>query len=342
MGRIAQLLGRSERRQSSQTWVDALLQHRASVAAGETTATDVQALAVVEIAAGLWSRGLAAGVSDRLEAHQLAQIGNDLCRRGNSIWLALEDGSIVAAADWDISGEGVAPETWSYRLTLAGPSGHAVRVAGSDRVLHFRVGVNSRAPYKGRAPWANAPISAALAAKLEASMTEEVGGPVGSILPVPDLKAAAGIAEQLPKLGGRTVLAETTQSGWEAGGRGPVPREWEPRRVGANPPDALRALRADVQASMLAAAGVPVELSAGGSGAGAREAWRRFLHSTIGPVGRIVGAEVGRVLGGDGELSFEQLAASDLTGRARAYRSLRDAGMDDAAARRICGFDIGG
>ena len=219
-------------------------------------------------------------LGSRLKAHQLAQIGNDLCRRGNSIWLALKDGSIVAAADWDISGEGVAPETWSYRLTLAGPSGNAVRVAGSDRVLHFRVGVNSRAPYKGRAPWANAPISAALAASLE-SVTDEKNWAArsdpycrfqtskprpASLNNCPNW-AGARCWPRLPNPVGRLAAAGLFLESGSHAALGQIHRTHSGR-------SGLTCRRA-----MLAAAGVPVELSAGGSGAGAREAWRRFLHS---------------------------------------------------------------
>ena len=87
---------------------------------------------------------------------------------------------------------------------------------------------------------------------------------------------------------------------------------------------------------LLAAAGVPVELVTSRSGTDTREGWRRFLWSTIAPVGRIVAAEAQRVLGG--RIDWAALGASDLAGRARTYRLLRDAGMTDAEARRICGF----
>ena len=90
---------------------------------------------------------------------------------------------------------------------------------------------------------------------------------------------------------------------------------------------------------MLAAAGVPAGLVYQESETGAREAWRRFLFSTIAPVGRLVGAELSRVTGRPLSLDWAGLFASDLSGRSRAYKQLLESGMSDADARRICGFE---
>ena len=83
---------------------------------------------------------------------------------------------------------------------------------------------------------------------------------------------------------------------------------------------------------------MPVELTSPRSSSDSREAWRRFLFATIAPAGVVVAAEARRVLGGAGVVRWEALAASDLQGRARAYRQLRDSGMPDSEARAICGF----
>ena len=72
--------------------------------------------------------------------------------------------------------------------------------------------------------------------------------------------------------------------------------------------------------------------------AGMRESFRQFFFATIAPVGRIVAQEAQRVMGGSGSLDWSALAASDVTGRARAFGSLVKAGMAVDEARRIAGL----
>ena len=90
--------------------------------------------------------------------------------------------------------------------------------------------------------------------------------------------------------------------------------------------------------AVLAACGVPPPLVAPGDGTAAREAWRRFLHGTIHPLGEIVAEEASRKLGIDVGLSFDRLFASDLSGRARAFQSMVNGGMDAGKAAALAGL----
>ena len=68
----------------------------------------------------------------------------------------------------------------------------------------------------------------------------------------------------------------------------------------------------------------------------ARELFRQFLHSTIAPVAEIITPELADKLDTpDLAFNFDSLFASDLTGRARAYGTLVNAGMDPAQAGAI-------
>ena len=67
-----------------------------------------------------------------------------------------------------------------------------------------------------------------------------------------------------------------------------------------------------------AACGVPAALFTTGEGTAPRESFRRLLHSTVQPLGRIVAAELSAKLDADVSLSFDALFAADLSGRARA------------------------
>lgn len=59
------------------------------------------------------------------------------------------------------------------------------------------------------------------------------------------------------------------------------------------------------------------------------------------PVARLVEAELTEKLDAPVTLSFARLGASDIAGRARAWRGLvgKDATMPDADARKIAGLD---
>ena len=131
-------------------------------------------------------------------------------------------------------------------------------------------------------------------------------------------------------------LVETTAAGFGEG-RGAAPmQDWKPRRFGADPPDTLRGLRADVYEAVCAACGVPPQLAMGQSdGTLARESWRRFVMGRVEPLARVWAVELARKLDAPGlALSFRELWAHDQAGRAQAFKSLAAGGMPlaDAAA----------
>ena len=72
----------------------------------------------------------------------------------------------------------------------------------------------------------------------------------------------------------------------------------------------------------------------GSSSTAAREAFRQYVFSTLMPLSKTVIAEAQEKLHPLTELSFKNLSASDLQGRARSFKSLVDGGMSlqDAAA----------
>ena len=104
---------------------------------------------------------------------------------------------------------------WSYRVTLASPSGSVSLELPYSEVLHFRIRVDARYPWRGRSPWQVAQATSGLAAQLEANLTAEQGGPVGSIIPVPNLAGAAGIANELPNLRGHQAGASGSPCAWD-------------------------------------------------------------------------------------------------------------------------------
>ena len=314
--------------------VDALLKQ----ATVETAS--VESLGVTEACAGLWGRSFASATvtpsnmaTSALTPAVLEVIGRRLLLHGEAVLeIRVDDGGeleLVEASSWELEERGA----WLYRADFATPEGTYTRALTADRVLHPRIGSISKQPWQGQSPIPSA--TAKLAATLETKLTQEVGGPVGNVLPLPHKGSVAQLQADIDKLSGRTVLVESTSGGM--GDRLAAPKlDWEQRRIGANPPESMIGLRKDVQASILAACGCPGSLLERSDGTLAREEMRRFLHSTISPIARVVAGEMAAKLDTPGlAFDFKALFASDLSGRARAFQSMVGGGMaiEKAAAQ---------
>ena len=173
---------------------------------------------------------------------------------------------------------------------------------------------------------------------IERRLAEEASTSTGYVLPIPDAgKVPDSLQALLKALKGGLALIETTAQGWGQGKTAAPRLDWQAERLGAAPPDGLISLRQHVRQDVLAAYGVPVGLS---SASGAREAWRQFLAATIAPLAKVVTAELAAKLDApDLALTFEDLRAADIVGRARSYKQLVEAGMDAAKAAAITGLE---
>ena len=87
-----------------------------------------------------------------------------------------------------------------------------------------------------------------------------------------------------------------------------------------------------------AACGIPLSLVDKSEGTGQREGFRRLMHMTIAPLARIVGEELSAKFETEISLSFDQLFAADLAGRARAFQSLVGGGMAVEKAAALAGL----
>ena len=110
------------------------------------------------------------------------------------------------------------------------------------------------------------------------------------------------------------------------------------RGLGAAPGAALIAQAEFASREVYAACGVPLSVVTTSEGTGQREGFRRLLHSTIMPLARIVAEELSLKFETDIGLSFDGLFAADLAGRARAFQSLVNGGMDIGKAAALAGL----
>ena len=230
---------------------------------------------------------------------------------------------------------------WRYRCNLAGPSRQRTKRVDASGVCHLRYAVDPATPWRGVGPLQ----VAALAGKLSAELENALGGRGfwPSRLPAPDPKHGRPrrnchyVALRYSKIPG-AQFSSSRRGDFGAPGGTPSGAGWEPRRLGAEPPAALVNLQLAATNQILAACGVSPSLFSAQSAGAAREAWRQTRYSLLNPLGLLVEAELSRKLETEIELDWIKLAASDISGRARALQSLTGAGMPLAEASKHAGF----
>ena len=201
---------------------------------------------------------------------------------------------------------------------------------------------HTREPHRGRSPISTASVSADLLAYLEKRLSEEASGVHGSVIPTPTETGgtvSGSLEAKIASLKGQLALVPSTAQDWQGKGSGiGSANDWQPRRLGMDPPESEIMLRSDVALSVLSACGVPVELVSKGEGTASREAWRRFLHGSVDPVARLVAQELSEKLETDVTPDLSSLHASDVQAPARAFQSLVGGGMDIAKAVAVTGL----
>ena len=339
----------SEKRDSSFT--DTLIAQIVSQASGATLAKPA-ATGALEASASIVARCFAAAdvnapdqYREALGASTLSMIGRSLIRQGEVLFaIEVHEGRVVLipAASWDIHGEHD-PATWTYRLTLGGPSRlTTLEPVASEAMVHIRLQSDPEQPWRGVAPLASAAIAGRLSAETMQALADEASGPRGMLLPTPvdgNDPTIEALKADIRSLRGKAALVESTSSGWAADGSQQRPRgDWEARRLGAAPGAPLIDQAELASQEIFAACGVPLSLVAKSEGTGQREAFRRFMHATIAPLARIVSEELSVKFETQIGLSFDQLFAADLSGRARAFQSLVNGGMAVEKAAALAGL----
>ena len=115
----------------------------------------------------------------------------------------------------------------------------------------------------------------------------------------------------------------------------PFPLIWDWDR---KPPASLVELVSVASQEVYAACGFNTALWGGSQAASVREAWRLALFGVLSPLGRLVEAELQDKLEDSVTLSWQELRASDLSGRARAFQSMVGGGMEVERAAGLAGL----
>ena len=344
---------RREKRESSFT--DALVTQILASAAGASLAQPT-AIVALECAANLYARGFAAArvqgpawAQRALSPACLALCGRVLIRSGELV-LAIDatDGELRLwpAADYDVHGSFDSGD-WTYRLNLAGPSVFTTRdPVPASGVVHLMYARDPQRPWRGVGPLDAASSTGALAANLKTRLSEEAGGPVGHLLPIPqdgggDDDPLMSFKADIRAAKGRPLLVETTAAGFGEGpGLGAGARLDRPalrRKSHANPADPARR-RGHVGPRRL-------RRNPGVGGVGGRNRSSRRLATIHHGVSRAAVADRGpgalRQAGNGRELRPTGLWAHDLQGRAAAFQKLVAGGVSVNEALTTSGL-LGG
>ena len=329
------------------SYTDTLIAALVSRAQGKTLAVP-SATAALEACAGTVGRGFAASevsgpdtLTRALTPGILEMVGRSLIRHGEVVFLIDTQAGklrLIPAETHDVEG-GPFPEEWEYRLTLGGPSRTVTYdFVPAASVLHFRYAVDASTPWRGNGPVQVAALAGRLSAETVRALAEESSGPVGRLLGIPVDGADATVAAlklDIKNAAGRTALLETGDWG-NAGGDTKV--DLDTKRFGAEPPASLVELLDASTREIYAACGFNAALWGGSQAASVREAWRLALFGVLSPLGRLVEAELQDKLEDSVTLSWQELRASDLSGRARAFQSMVGGGMEVERAAGLAGL----
>ena len=290
-------------------------------------------VAALEIAAGQLSRaftaatvrgvGMAAFTPD-----VMAQIARSLLEAGEAVYYR-RGMDLIRADNYGLLPDGRYQFSMTDREVALPPR----------RVFHLRW-AHEYSSGRGIGPLSTARTLLQLMQRLENSLATESNAAIGYLLPIP-ADGAAGSAtklrEDLAELSGRIAVIETTRGGWGEGTPGAPQQDYKLARMGPDYPPSSVSLFVEARNSVLAACGYPLQLTEKTDGTSQREAWRRYLHGTVAPLGRLLSAAADQC-GLPVQLDWDNLFASDITGRARAFQSLVGAGMDISAAAAASGI----
>ena len=345
------LFERMREKRADSSYTDALVAVISANAGGQTTAFPT-ATSALESCAGLVGRAFASAditapdyAIEALSPDTLSMIGRALIRRGEILFevdVSMGQVRLMPAASHDVDGD-PDPRTWRYRLNLGGPDLQITREnLGSESVIHIQYAKDPETPWRGVSPLSVAQLAGRLSAETSAALADEMSGPRGSFLPLPSKDGidatTTALKGDIKTARGGMLTVESMGANWNAGADAPK-GDWSQIRFGAMPPDSLVKLLGAASIEVMSACGLSADLWLPGDGTGKRESWRQALHGVIAPLGRIVENELRRKLNApELSLSWQELMASDLQGRARSFQSMINGGMEIGKAAALSGL----
>ena len=336
-----------EHRASTGNYTDDVLAFISSSVSGQSLRGTA---AAVEVASGMWGRGLASaevspanGRTAALTPSFLNYLGRSLCRYGEVVAeISVRGGQVTVtpAQTWLISG-GLDRADWVYQCTFQTPSGSVVRTLLSGRVLHIQYSQSAAQPWCGQGPLGAAGLTQTLITSLETALAQEANTTAAYVLPVPDPKQANALTTELraSKGGLSLVPSVASDSAWGMGQESKPGDDWISKRLGMSPPLPMVELRSRAELSILASCGVPVTIMSQSDGTAKARDYARFLSTTLEPLGRIVSEQIGTALDVP-DLAFGFTSLEDPQVQGRLFGQLTAGGVSIAEAARVTGLPI--
>ena len=332
------------------SYTDALIAALIRQARGRTAGTALTSeTGALESASGLVGRAFMAcevvgdAVYTRALTPQIMElIGRSLLRRGDAVfYLDTSDGLTLLPAQTHSIAGGPLPSGWVYDVTLAGPGElRTLRPVRAEGVLHFRYGCDVETPWRGNAPLGVARAVGELLAEAITYLTQESGKPRGGFIGTPKDGEDATIEQlraDVKTAAGAMLFVESMSENWEAGGQAP-PGDWRVQNFGPTVGAGMVEVAKMARSEALGALGLNEALFMGADSAALREAWRLALFSLIAPLGNLVESELQAKIDPGISLTWTELRASDLAGRARSFQAMVKGGKTVDEASQIAGL----
>ena len=330
-----------EKRSAMSGYTSMLLSMRESYLSGRSGLGELTS--TVQGCVDLWQSGLGIAKvtgTDMLGRREMAIVGRSLATRGESLWLIRGD-KLIPAADWDIATKDSEPR--AYRLSVSESGGGTSTVALAGEVLHFRIGVDSVAPWAGSSPLRRSSLTASLLHAIETALAETWDGmPFGSqIVPFPESSDVdmQALGRDFRGKRGKVMLRESVNV-TAAGGPAPA-ADWRPQDVtpGLEKAVPVQSLDAARNGICFAYGILPAMLNPQTTGQLVREGQRHLAQFVLQPIGEAIAEEATAKLGGNVAVDvITPLGAYDQGANARAFATLieglakaKEAGLSDAA-----------
>ena len=335
-------IGLEEKHEEREGYSDAVV--RAILASATQGTASVASTAALESCAGLVGRSFASAKatgarSELVTPGLLMLLGRSLIKDGEAVLLIEAGGGgmqLFPASAWTIKGN-YNPASWMYDLTLAGPTSSDTKQVGYQDVIHCRINSNPNQPWKGCGAADSATLTSDMLTSSSVALSDEAASPRGTFVPVVG-GDTDGLGADIKAARGSILIVDSQANNFEAGGTPPT-REWESRRFGADPPDALLKLQQMAGDGIMAAIGISASIFRAETAASALTAFRHFNHSLIGPLGRLTQTEFQEKLDApDFSLDFSDLRASDVQARAASFKKLVESGIEVERALALSGL----
>ena len=271
----------------------------------------------------------------------LADVARRLFTSGNAVYRIDTDDALelIPASSFEVGGTA---RRWVYELETPIPGNSKVdrRRVPADGVVHVRINASALEPWRGRAPWQLARVSASTLANIERSLESDVMVRSAILLPMPDASSPTAITQiknALLRGMGAYNLIETTAQGFGQGITAAPKKDWEQQRIGSVVPEHNTGLRTESAKAIMQAFGVSPAMFQG-DGNAQREARRLMFLDTILPTSVLIADELSTKLETAVAISHNESEYADSQRLGRYLKSLIDAGYSLPDAANIVGL----